>query len=114
VQDTRDSGQYVDCAAIRAIQNVEAYFGIKVPLDVGGKIGKDMEGHSLTPVLQVIAQAWSDGFTTRSDFARSNAEAVAEAACRGLITTLNVITGQHGKSWLVTPKGCKKLFKEMS
>jgi hypothetical protein len=68
----------------------------------------------VTPVLQVVAQAWSDGFTTRSDFARSNAEAVAEAACRGLITTLNVVAGKWGNHWLVTPKGCKKLFKELS
>jgi hypothetical protein len=30
----------VDECAKRAIKNVEAFFNIKVPLDVGGKIGK--------------------------------------------------------------------------
>jgi hypothetical protein len=59
-----------------------------------------------------IARAWADGFSTRSDFARQHAEAVAEAACLGLITTFNPTTGRHGKQWLVTPKGCRKLFEE--
>jgi hypothetical protein len=63
--------------------------------------------------IEVVSRAWADGFTTRSDFARSNAEAVAEAACRGLITTLNVVTGAYGKRWLVTPTGCALLFEEM-
>jgi hypothetical protein len=67
----------------------------------------------MPPVLAAVARAWSDGFSTRSDFARTNAEAVAEAACQGLITTLNVITGEFGRQWLVTPKGCRKLFKEV-
>lgn len=57
-----------------------------------------------------ITRAWADGFSTRSDFARQHAEAVAEAACLGLITTFNPTTGRHGKQWLVTPKGCKQLF----
>lgn len=63
-------------------------------------------------LIAVVAQAWSDGFTTKSTFARTHAEAVAEAACRGLITTLNVVTNCYGNKWLVTPKGCKKLFKK--
>lgn len=66
----------------------------------------------MTSVLTAVARAWSDGFSTRSDFARTNAEAVAEAACLGLITTFNVITGVYGKQWLVTPRGCQRLFKE--
>jgi DNA polymerase-1 len=37
---TPEISQYVACASIRAIQATEAYFGIKVPLDVGGKTGK--------------------------------------------------------------------------
>lgn len=69
-------------------------------------------------LIAVVAQAWSDGFTTKSTFARTHAEAVAEAACRGLITTLNVVASEqagktcYGNKWLVTPKGCKKLFKK--
>lgn len=67
----------------------------------------------VTPsVLTILAQAWAAGFTTRSDFARSNAEAVAEASCRGLITTRNIAAGAYGRQWLITPKGCKTLFKE--
>jgi hypothetical protein len=67
----------------------------------------------VTPITEVVAQAWSDGFSTRSDFARTHAEAVAEAACRGLITTLNVLTKHHGKQWMITPEGCSTLFTEM-
>lgn len=77
-------------------------------------IGGRQTDHIVTPLLEVIALAWSDGFSTRSDFARTNAEAVAEAACRGLITTLNVLTGNHGKQWLVTPEGCQTLWNTFS
>lgn len=67
-----------------------------------------MEGHTLS----AVEVAWAGGFSTRSDFARQHAEVVAEAACCGLITTFNPTTGKHGKQWLVTPLGCRKLFKE--
>jgi hypothetical protein len=64
------------------------------------------------PVLTVVAQAWANGFTTRSDYARSHAEAVAVAACRGLITTKDPTTGEYQRKWRVTPKGATYLFEE--
>lgn len=48
--------------------------------------------------------AWRPGFTTRSDFARENAEYVAMAALSGFITT-EVLKGVFGRTWSVTSKG---------
>jgi hypothetical protein len=64
-------------------------------------------------LLDAVAGAYLGGFSTRSDYARNNAEIVAQAACEGLITTKNVLTGLHGRHWLVTPKGLLKLFSEV-
>ena len=69
---------------------------------------------SADPVLSVIAQAWSEGFTTRSDFARQHAEQVAVAACRGLITTKDPVSGDWQRKWRVTPKGAEYLFHDES
>lgn len=51
------------------------------------------------------------GFTTRSDFARQNAELVAQAACLGLIST-KVPDGVFGGIWSLTPLGLTTLFKD--
>jgi hypothetical protein len=47
-------------------------------------------------------------FTTRSDFARGNAEVIAMAAVDGHITT-KVATGLYGNKWLITEAGLKHL-----
>lgn len=60
-------------------------------------------------VLYVLDLAWRSGFTTKSDPARENADAVAEAASRGLITTQSW-DGSWLKRWQITPKGCHELF----
>lgn len=62
-------------------------------------------------VPDVLARAWDGGFSTRSDFARSNAEEVAAAACLGLITT-RMTSNAYGRQWRITPAGCRVLFKE--
>lgn len=62
-------------------------------------------------VLNVLVEAWSTGFTTKSDFARRHADPVAEASGRGLITTMSYTGSIYTRKWNITPKGCRKLFK---
>jgi len=66
------------------------------------------------PILTaVVTQAWRTCFTARSDYARQNAEAVAMAACLGLVTT--AIGGVHfGQTWRITAKGMRMLEGEKS
>lgn len=52
----------------------------------------------------VLFEAWKSGFTTKSDFARDNADIVAMAASLNFITT-RITTDLFGKTWSVTPKG---------
>lgn len=52
----------------------------------------------------VLGQAWAGGFSTKSDFARANADAVAEAASRGFITSVNE-RGEFGRWWRITKPG---------
>ena len=66
-------------------------------------------GPTLTEVLE---QAWRGGFATKSNFARSHADPIAQAACLGLITT------QHsgdtfGRIWRITPAGLERLWKTL-
>jgi len=60
-------------------------------------------------LLEVLEMAWAGGFTTKSDFSRSHADAIAMASCRKLITT-RTQDGDYGRRWLITPKGCSVLF----
>jgi hypothetical protein len=53
----------------------------------------------------------SGGFTTRSDFARDNAELVGIAAQNQLITTLTPRDG-YCKVWRVTVNGYQKLWQD--
>jgi hypothetical protein len=62
-------------------------------------------GLKLTDVLK---RAWTKPFSTKSDFARTNADIIALAASDGLITT-RVATGMYGREWLVTAAGLKRL-----
>jgi hypothetical protein len=48
------------------------------------------------------------GFTTRSDTARRQAEAIAEAACKGLITT-QTPDGFYSSVWRLTAIGLHEL-----
>lgn len=51
------------------------------------------------------------GFTTKSDFARINADAVAQAASSGFMTTYTPRDG-FGNVWRLTPMGIQYLFQE--
>jgi hypothetical protein len=61
-------------------------------------------------VSAVVYYAYTvGGFTTRSDFARNNAEAVAAAAVQGFITT--EVPGEgYGSVWRPSPLGADALF----
>lgn len=58
-------------------------------------------------VSAVVFRAWSGGFTVQSDFARENAVAVAEASCRGYITTN--YNNTYGRTWFVTQGGLDQI-----
>ncbi len=60
-------------------------------------------------LFPVVEKAWTAPFRTKSDYARENADAVAAAASRGLITT-SVSATDHGRYWLVTPDGLAELW----
>lgn len=63
--------------------------------------------------LNVVSHAYdTGGFTTRSDYFRAHSEAVAEAACLGLITTQR-LDGSFGKIWRPSPLGLTLLFKDV-
>lgn len=53
----------------------------------------------------VLVEAHKYPFTTRSNFARCNAELIAECACRGLISTLDTESEEHGNIWHITVLG---------
>jgi hypothetical protein len=61
------------------------------------------------PLMHLIRQFYTvGGFTTRSDIARTKAEVVAEAACKGLITT-QTTDGTYGSVWRLTAIGLHTL-----
>ncbi|NRA51430.1 MAG: hypothetical protein HRU12_20070 [Phaeodactylibacter sp.] len=55
--------------------------------------------------------AWNGGFTTKSDTARNYADEIAAASAFGYITTQQS-ADEFGRSWLITPLGCRNLFNE--
>lgn len=55
-------------------------------------------------IAEVLYKAWREGFSTKSDFARSRANEVAVCACLGLITT-KVRPDVYGTKWHITKKG---------
>lgn len=55
-------------------------------------------------MVAVCSHAWSAPFTTKSDFAREYADAVAAAASLGMITTC-LRQGEYSRHWHVTPLG---------
>lgn len=60
-------------------------------------------------LIEVLSRAWNSPFTTKSDFARENANVIAMAASDGFITT-RIATGLYGRAWQITPKGLQHLF----
>jgi len=60
-------------------------------------------------VTEVLDRAWRKPFTTRSDFARAEADVIAMAASDGFLTT-RIAAGFYGTSWRVTPQGLAHLF----
>ena len=56
-----------------------------------------------------LQEAWSVGFTTKSDFARANADYVAIAACMGWISTRIFPPDVWGSTWQITSKGLRAL-----
>ena len=56
-------------------------------------------------MILVLSHAWSSPFTTRSGFARDNADLIAEAASRQLITTFDIPRNTWGRTWRITATG---------
>lgn len=63
----------------------------------------------LEGLLEVLDVAWQCGFTSRSDVARENAEVVAMATERDLITT-RIGPSTYGNKHLITPSGLQTLW----
>lgn len=63
----------------------------------------------LPQLVATLDRAWQGGFTARSDWHRENAEVVAMATERGLITT-RIGPNVYGNLHLITPKGLGVLF----
>jgi hypothetical protein len=58
----------------------------------------------------ILRHALTNPFTTRSDFARKNAEWVAYCCCEGLITTRVPVSGKEfGRIYYITPMGILRL-----
>lgn len=57
-------------------------------------------------LLRCIQRVHSYAFSTKSDYSRQFADQLAEAACKGFVTT-RVVPGQdtYGRHWKVTPLG---------
>lgn len=61
-------------------------------------------------LARVIERAWRSGFSTKSDYARQNADYIAIAAQQRLLTT-RTTDGMYGRSWYATPKGLTLLWR---
>lgn len=71
-----------------------------------------MESYGLPDALEVVHDCYMQGgFTTRSDYARMNAEAVAAAALMGFITT-EVPGRGYGTIWRASALGLDALAIE--
>lgn len=55
-------------------------------------------------ILTVVGEAWNRPFSTRSNFARDNAEVIAMCACLGYITT-RLTSDAYGNTWKATAEG---------
>jgi hypothetical protein len=59
-------------------------------------------------ILEVIKKVWLEQVTTKSDFARTEADAIAAAASEGFITT-RVGEDTYARTWLPTAIGLEVL-----
>lgn len=59
---------------------------------------------------QVLHTVWTCEVTTKSDFARENADYIAMASSMGLIST-RIMSNVYGRNWQVTAKGLDALEK---
>src|SRR4051812_7881015 len=80
---------------------------ISSPAPSQGTTRKGVLGPTLT---RVVEKVWKQTPSTKSDFAKAEADWIAVAASMGLITTM---TGpdRFGRKWLVTPLGLTALFQ---
>ena len=62
-------------------------------------------------LYRVLRRAWKSPFTTRSDFARTNAEEIAIAACQDLLTVRHNIE-TWGRTWRITATGLSLLERQ--
>lgn len=67
-------------------------------------------GPKLTELERVLERAWLAGFTTKSDFAKREADWIAIASSRNLITTSR-LDGEYGRTWQITPAGLRMLWE---
>lgn len=65
--------------------------------------------HHLESLVVILDEAWQGGFTSRSSFARENAEVIAMATERDLITT-RIGPNTYGNIHLITPPGLTTLW----
>ena len=73
--------------------------------------GKPEQNTPSIDLYPVLLEAWSKGFSVKSDFSRARAAEVAAACCLGLITTrLPAATHPFGRTWRITPKGLSLLW----
>lgn len=66
----------------------------------------EAHGQKLTEVLK---RAYQSPFTTRSDYARTNAEYIAVCAVKGFISTSMVGDEEFGRVWHITVMGLMHL-----
>ncbi len=55
-------------------------------------------------MMTVLEEAWQHGIFSKGNLAREFANPIAEAACRGWLTT-EASPGIFGNKWLITEKG---------
>lgn len=71
------------------------------------KKGRPKQGSARKQAMvSVLQQVWTYGASTKGDVARSQADEFAEAASRGLLTTVIIPGGEvHGRLWKITGAG---------
>lgn len=72
--------------------------------ELAGRTPTDEQGVMVLIALTVLAKAWYEPFTTKSDFAREHADFVAMCASEGYITT-KVDEDAYGNKWVITQDG---------
>lgn len=85
-----------DLDAKQALDTVSELAG-QIPTD-------DVQSTLILIALTVLAKAWYEPFTTKSDFARGHADFVAMCASEGYITT-KVDEDAYGNKWIITQEG---------